>query len=114
MSKRKGIKRRQALFYLPAFDSQTDDLVGHVVDITIEGIKLVSPDPIETDADFHLRLELPRSIRGRRAIVCDAHSVWCRKDINPDFFDTGLQLHNIDSENIAVIEGYIDEYGFRD
>ena len=67
--------------------------MGNLVDTT-EGCMLISDDPIETGADFELKLDLPEEIRGRQ-ITFDAHSRWCKSDVNPGFYDTGFRLSNI-------------------
>lgn len=46
--------------------------MGNLVDTT-EGCRQISDDPIETGADFELKLDLPEEIRGRQ-ITFDAHS----------------------------------------
>ena len=90
MAERRELKRRHLIYYLRVFDRNTDKIIGHLVDITTEGLMLISEGPLETDAIFELRMDLPSEIEGVRKMDCLAHSRWCRKDDNPDFFNTGF------------------------
>ena len=94
MAEQRKHDRKHMINYLRVIDRNTEELVGNLVDITTEGCMLISDDPIETGADFELKLDLPEEIRGRQ-ITFDAHSRWCKSDVNPEFYDTGLRLSNI-------------------
>ncbi len=41
------IERRYLVFYLRVFDGLSSKIIGHLVDITEEGIMLLSDSPIE-------------------------------------------------------------------
>lgn len=113
MEERRKLKRRHLLYYSRVFDRVTGKQLGHIMDITAEGIMLISDEPIPVDETFHLRMDLPEDILSRPHLQFDAHSVWCQPDINPDFYNTGFRV-NLASHDIALIERMIVEYGFRD
>ena len=114
MPERRKLQRRHLIYYLRVFDRNTDQLIGHLVDITPEGVMLISEDSIETDIIFQLRMVLSAKIEGSRQITFAAKSIWCKKDINPDFYDTGFQLQKVEPKDIEVIKCLVDELGFRD
>jgi hypothetical protein len=114
MLERRKLKRRHLIYYLRVFNRLNDALVGHLVDITTEGVMLISEEPIEIDKDFTFRMALPTGMWGKDDIEFDAQSVWCKRDINPLFFVTGFKLSNIPAELVAIIESLIENFGFRD
>ena len=56
---RRGIKRRHLIFHLRVFDRETGEKLGHVVDISAEGMMLVSESAIDVDRDYKLQMRLP-------------------------------------------------------
>jgi PilZ domain len=110
-SKRK-IKRIHLVYYLLIFDGKTDLLVGHVVDITTGGIKLMSKEPIKPGATHHLRMALPDGIGSSKEIRFDAKSVWSKNHLYSDFYGTGFTFEKISDEDIAVIRHLIDKFGY--
>lgn len=113
LEKRK-LKRRHLIYYLRIFDSNTNELIGHLIDIHPEGMMLITEDPIKTKAIFHLRMVLPKGIIKREQLKFDAKFKWCKKDVNPDFYDIGFQLLNVPAKKIEIIESLIEDFGFRD
>jgi len=49
-----------------------------------------------------------------KSFTFNAKSLWCDKDINPDFYDTGYQILDLDIEAAKIIEELISDFGFRD
>lgn len=113
-AEKRAVKRRHLIYYLRVFDRRTDQILGHLVDITPEGAKLISESPIPTAERYQLRMMLPAEIFGRDHLDFEAESLWSNQDINPDFYDTGFRLHRIEARDALVIAHLIDEYGFRD
>ena len=108
------LKRRHLLYYLRVFDRRTGDLVGHLVDLTTEGMMLMSEEPIEEGVTLYLRMALPEEINGKTQISLDGETIWCREDHNPDFYVTGMRLKNVAPRNIERIEQLIVLVGFED
>ncbi len=113
LNKRK-LKRRHLIYYLRVFDRNSGQLIGHLVDVTTEGVMLISKHPIETNTIFKSKMVLPKGIEGSKEITFDAKSIWCKKDVNPNFYATGFQLLKSSPEDIKLLERLIDEFGFRD
>lgn len=114
MAEKRKDKRRNIIYYLRVFDRNTDQLVGQLVDITTSGMKLVSETPIESDAVFQLRMVLPEEIGQKKEIGFDVKSMWCKRDVNPNFFSIGFEFEDISTEDIKIIQNLIYEFSFRD
>ncbi len=56
------LKRRHLVYYLEVFDSKSNEFLGHLVDLTIEGIKLVSKNYIEPNKEYLLKMVLPEMV----------------------------------------------------
>ena len=111
---KRRLKRSHLIYYLRVFDRVSNQILGHLVDITPEGAMLISEKPIPAGAQYQLRMILPTEIFGRDHLDFDAESLWSKRDINADFHDTGFRLLNVEVKDTAIISRLIDEYGFRD
>ncbi len=114
MAERRKLERRHLIYYLRVFERGTGRLVGHLVDISTEGLMLLSEEPIEIDRVFYFRMTLPTEIRSSAHVTFTARSIWCKPDNSPDFYATGFSFEEVTSEDIRVIENLIDAYGLKD
>lgn len=110
MSAQRKLERKRLIFYLKVFGEKTNRLIGDLVDITTEGIRLIGNRPIKTEITYKLRMDLPREINGKREIIFNARSRWCEKDDRTDFYNTGFQLMSISPGDVNRIENLIQEY----
>ena len=110
---KRQLKRVHLIYYLRIFDKDSGENIGHLVDITTQGIMMVSEETIPSGKNFSLRMQLPTTITGREEIEFSAHSLWCKKDINPDFYVTGYRINNITTQEAKTITALINAYGFK-
>ena len=111
---RRKSQRRHLIYYLKLFDIDADQLLGNLVDITTEGLMLVSEHPLEKGEQYHLKLVLPKKVLGKKAIDFRGRCLWCQEDVNPGLFAAGLQFTQITGEDQLVIEVLVRRHGFQD
>lgn len=111
----RGYKRSSLLFYLQVVIRSTGQPMGRLVDITPEGIKLVSEEAIPNDTMFELRVILPEGFSGGEYLDVDAKSVWSKRTANPKLFESGFVLiYETDGQTAELIENLIAESGFSE
>ena len=106
--------RRHLIYFSEVHDRDNKSFKAHLADITKEGLMVISEEKIELEKEFHLEIILPEEVDGRDRINLKARSKWCKRDINPDYFATGLEIEDIDIVDEELIEYLIYEYGFND
>ena len=106
------VERRHLIYYLKVIDQETDQIIGHAVNISNEGILLISEKPIKTEVLFQLKMFLPEKFEGSRYFEFSAVSKWSREDENPDFYNTGFHLNKVSTEAVQVIKRLIDKFCF--
>lgn len=111
---KRQLKRRHLIYYLRVFNNQNNQLIGHLVDITSKGIMLISENPVNTGVDYEMRMTLPAEILAKSDILLKGTCLWCKKDINPDFYASGFNVQELPVNDILVIESLIQRYGFQD
>ena len=112
MPQKNRLKRKKLIYYLQVFDRNTNKLAGRLLDITTEGIMLISDNPIQTDNLFQFRMVLPKELGKGPEISFDVKSIWSKRDNNPDLYDTGFQLVNVSENDIEIIESLIKWFKF--
>jgi PilZ domain len=110
----RSYKRSSLLFYLQVAIRSTGQPVGRLVDITPEGIKLVSEEAIPTDKTFEFRVILPEGFSGGEYLDVDAKCVWSKRTPNPKLFESGFVLIIATDDQTELIENLIAESGFSE
>jgi len=107
MSEKRIYKRQNLICYLRVFETKTGKLIGHLVDISPEGIMVMCSLPVEPDKVYSLRIVIERGLSDKELIDFEARSRWCRKEEGAHFFDCGYELTAITEENRSKIEKMI-------
>ncbi len=112
MSERRNIERREFSYYMRLVDNDTQELIGHLMDISSGGFKLDSQRPIAPNKDFHLRMDLTSEVADKPFMVFVARSKWCEIDpLDPFVYNVGFQLINISPSDFNIIKRMIEKYG---
>jgi len=105
-------KRWYLVMYLRVFDEDTGELLGHVVDISKEGMRLVNDKPIPINRTYRLWVDVPKEGAPRQRIHLEAESLWSSRDVNPDFFDTGFRIQNLNIQARLQLQSLIEAFKF--
>ena len=114
MPEKRRLKRKHLIYYLKVHDAETNQEIGRVQDMHIEGMMLTSAKPLPTGATFHLKIDLPNEILGKKQLAIEAQSMWNKRDVNPDYYDTGFKLSKITEDDTKVIKRLTQRFRFRD
>lgn len=106
------LKRWYLVMYLRVYDQDTEALLGHIVDINKDGLRLVSDRPVAVNRTFRMWVDIPKEDTTHQRIYLEAESMWCGKDINPDFYDTGFRIINMGSSALLQLQLLIEEFKF--
>ncbi len=107
---KRKLKRWHLVYYLRLFDTEHEAQMGHVINLTTEGIKVVSQWPVPTGKELQLAMDVPRQSGGSRRLTFKAKCLWSHKDPdNPSFHNSGLRLVEADPETAAAIRKLIDQ-----
>ncbi len=111
----KRLKRRwHLILYLRVYERGTGALLGHVVDISVSGMRLIRDEPIETGQTVAMRMRWRDEEEGVHNLEFDAECLRSGPGINPDFYDVGFRFTAVDPTVTASIRQLVSELGFRD
>jgi hypothetical protein len=97
-------ERTRLIYHLRVFDARRKRLLGHMVDITPEGLMLIGETPVPVGRKYSLRMDLPRNLMADGHLTFSAESKWCTKDTNEKFYSMGMRIVKMTSEAIALVQ----------
>lgn len=111
MSRRKDVTRdrrkrprKNTPHYLVVVDAEREVPLGRLVDITCDGLMLVSDEFIPYKRHYRLRLTLPRMVDDQSELTVEAESTWSQRDANPNYYRTGFRFLNLSGRDGSLIE----------
>lgn len=106
-------QRWNLVHHLKVVKAENNQTIGHLVDVTTEGMMLISEEAIPLNQVYNLRMEIPTEENIPQMIALTAESLWTKKDVNPAFHDTGFRLINPSKRAINAITRLIEELQFE-
>ena len=110
MPEKRKFSRVHLIHYLRMFDRKTGELIGNLVDLTAEGLQLISETPLEPGKILEIRMEFPEDLDGRQEMQINAEVVWCDHQLDPDLFSVGCRLLPVTPSQLTIIRELIDNY----
>ena len=87
----KGGKKCTSKFF-GVYNRPSDEFIGYLVDISSEGMMILSKKAFPEGDTLKLRIELPVEIKGSDQLIVEAKCVWCERDTNPEFNRLGFSF----------------------
>ena len=110
-AEQRNLSRQHLIYYLRVFDGISSRVVGHIVDISSEGIMLITDEPIPVQEEYRLRMRFPGTGASQEELVLEAVCRWCREDENPEFYLAGFQIQDLPQDAEKFLQGLIAEFG---
>ena len=111
MKKQRRYERKYLSHYLKVYDCANDQFLGRLGNITPAGIMVFSENPVGTAVHMQLRIAFPHAVEGKEHLDVAARSVWVKKDVIPEYYDTGFELLEDSVQHKNYIEKLIQEFG---
>lgn len=108
---KRQFKRRHLIYYLRIYDGISSRVIGHAVDISQQGMMLISDEPVAVHEEYRLRMRFPGVSHEQEELVFYAVCRWCHLDENPAFYVAGFHIQNLLPEETRFIQSLIDEFG---
>lgn len=105
-------------FYLRIFEG--DNFIGYLMDISKDGLMIISESPVEEKRTLNLKMKLPPTFEWKGKKVEDkliqfrAECEWCRHDeVDKEFYLSGFAFKDLAEEDNEMIHKMIKEYKIR-
>jgi heterodisulfide reductase subunit A-like polyferredoxin len=107
MQEQRHCQRKVANEILIIADQITGTQIGRVVNISAEGLMLLSEEPMVTGSVYQLDLILPNPTNDQKKLAFAAEAVWCTEASQPDSFWSGFHIIDIAAEDVLIIDKLI-------
>ncbi|MCP4584202.1 MAG: PilZ domain-containing protein [candidate division Zixibacteria bacterium] len=114
MEENRKQKRMHVISYLKVQEQQSSKDLGQVVNMSSEGMGLYSDEPLESDSMVKLKLTLPTDSNENYELAFDARVAWCRQSVLPGYYDSGVQLIDVPSDELGILEEFIEASAIED
>lgn len=91
-------------------DTITAKRFGELVNVSAEGLMIMTDNEIATHSIFQLCIKLPTEITGHDTIELGADCLWCRKAENFTRYWAGFQIIDASDEAVQQINQLIAHY----
>ncbi len=111
MAERRIVPRKKFKMYMRVVDDDTQKTLGHMVDVSPDGLQLETSEPLPVNKDFYLRVELTPELADRPFMVFVAKARWCKPGNIPLLFYTGFRIVEIMPDDKEIFEGIVKKFG---
>jgi len=109
MHDQRAIQRTNLPCYLQVHNRITDKPLGFLVNLSSQGMCIISKKRLLTHALFDLTIYLPEPLQDIPKFDIQALSHWCQADVEPNFYDTGFSFTNA-PDNLHVLIDALRQY----
>ncbi len=103
MSEDRKFERAHAAYHAEIRRQDSDEIVGHLADISEGGLMLTAEAPLTVGIRLDLTVELPRSAGAGEVVPVAARVRWCEADLAPGVYAAGLEFTG-DAPTVAHVK----------
>ena len=105
-------ERKDFIFYAQVIDQETQQVIGHLSDISSGGFKMDSQNVLPANKTFRFRMNLSSEVADKSYMEFIARSRWCNVDpIDPYVYNIGCQLIQITPADLEIFNRMMEKYG---
>lgn len=104
MVEKRKLPRTRVQEALDVIDVHAERSLGRIVDISVEGMMLLSPEEIPVQAIYQLQIPLPPELEVCGRVSLGVESLWSRQSNDGTQYWTGFHVIDISDEDRDCIE----------
>ena len=115
MAEQRKLERRSISYYMRIIDVGANQFIGHLADLTLQGLKMDSQKPLPVKKEYRLRINTTADVADKDFIEFVAWIRWCELDPRqPGLFNIGFEILKIDSHDAEIVQRIMDKYSARE
>lgn len=108
LDKSKGDCKNRSDACFEVVDTDTDESLGYLEDISAHGICLQTSTQLDTRQAMSVTVKFPVAIEGRRELMLHIRSLWCSHDEVTGMFLTGCHVVTLPTSEVDVYENLLE------
>lgn len=113
MNDRRRANRRQLLFNARVFDADRGDVIGHLSNLSEDGLMVVTEQPLRVGRAHRVRIPLPVAFDGVGELTTETTVAWTEPATHPAYHRNGLRALSLDPEQRRVLTRLVEDYDLR-
>jgi c-di-GMP-binding flagellar brake protein YcgR len=115
MAERRKAERRSISYYMRIVDSGANQMIGHLSDITLQGLKMDSQKTLPENEKYRLRINTTADVADKDYIEFVARSRWCQPDpLQTGLYEIGFEIIKIAPHDAEIVQRIVDKYSARE
>jgi hypothetical protein len=102
--------RQKTSDYYVVTDPTSGEILGRILDMSIDGFRLMIMEPLAIEQKFSCAIRLPSPIEGHDMIELTAESRWCMENERAGWYEAGFKFIDIDQQNLAIVGRLLQEW----
>ena len=107
MEEKRKLKRSYLIYPIRVFDPNSNQLIGFIENITLEGMMLKTGHPFRTINMYPLKMLFCEEIHKTGHFEFSAECKWWDKDSFTGFYNAGFHLEDVSFEGLQVLDKII-------
>ncbi len=114
MSDHRREERKKIMSFTPVYDLDKNTLIGYIGDLTLQGALVVGEKPVEVGKQTTLAIDFPETPEfPARRLKIPARVAWSKPQPDVQYYDTGIEFHDISGQNKEILEAILARYQYR-
>lgn len=106
---RKSVRRRVGVV-LEMQDKQTAQVLGRIMDLSLEGFMLLAKQEMIPNQQYEMVLNLPEAIKFHRSIQLVGECRWCQPSNTAGYFGAGFFVVSVDMIKREAWKQLVEEF----
>lgn len=109
MPERRTQPRKRLIFNITASELITGQMIGHLQDLTPDGLRLLGASVVEPGSILQMRLVMPKPYHGLTELHLEARCVWCNLT-DEELYQSGFELLDLPRAEYEALAWLIEQY----
>lgn len=110
---KRSVSRKHLVSYLRIYDNSTGQVIGHLADLSTQGLMLISGESVSPDRVYRLRIRLSSGSYERNELIFSATCCWSKKEDESDFFTSGFRIDHISQALKERIQSLLGDMSYN-
>ena len=112
MPDKRKVPRRKFSFYMRVLDDETEETVGHLVEVSARGMRLETIVPFPLGMIYKVHMELTPDVSDNLFMFVSIRTIWCKTDdIMPNLYRVGFEIVSISPHDHEIYQRLLELYG---
>lgn len=110
MIERRDQIRKSTGDYFIVYDCETNEKIGRIIDLSIEGAMLVSESMLPVPMTYKCMIEMPQMIGRHKELHFEAECKWCKQNNRLGWYESGFKIIGLSDTDREILDELTSEW----